>query len=321
MISGISFNRETKKSTRIKFPEMQRRLAGGEIVWLDLEAPADKDYQSLKKVFGLHELEQEDSQSTFHLPKLDEYADHLFIIWHALNDDPMTSKIEHAQVNIFLGKNFLITVHDKKLPYIDEIISTCCKGQQFFGDAADWILHMIVDRFVDEYFPLIDRISNKIDFIEDNVFTKPDSKEMRKLFVLKHELLEIKKIVAPQRDIISQLSRFENKFISAEHLMYYRDIFDHLIRVLDLVDSGRDVVSGIMDIYLSSISNRMNEIMTRLTIVATIFLPLTLITGIYGMNFRFMPELNWRYWYFVVWGFILAFGVGSYLYYKKKLNW
>jgi len=321
MTKVLSFNKQDKEVAKIKISEVQKRLAGGEVVWLDVEAPTDKDYDELKRILGFHQLTIEDTQDEFHLPKIDEYPDYLFLIWFALNDSPKTPKIEFAQVNVFLGSNYLVTIHKKKLAKIEATFERCCEGQIFSSQGADWLLHILLDHFVDEYFPLIDVISTQIDFIEDKIFNKADQAEMRKLFVLKHKLVEIKKVIAPQRDIISALGRFENKFIAAEHMMYYRDIFDHLIRILDLVDSSRDVVSGVMDIYLSSISNKMNEVMTRLTIVATIFMPLTLITGIYGMNFRNMPELYMKYSYFIVWAFILIFGFGSYLYYKKKLNW
>lgn len=320
MINGLSYKKDAGNSTEISLNEANQKITEGEIVWFDAVNPTSEELAQLSAIFKLHELAIEDSISAFHLPKVDEYDNHIYLIWHALQDEESTPMIDNFQVNIFLGDKFIITTHEAKLSAIDAIFKKAKTGD-FLSEGLDWVLHGILDSFVDAYFPIIDKLSNEIDLIEDKVFKNPDKKEMRNLFVIKHKLREIKKIVAPQRDMISEITRFGDRFINQNHIVYFRDVFDHLIRIVDLVETSRDAVSGIVDIYLSSISNKMNEIMTRLTIVATIFMPLTLITGVYGMNFRYMPELQWRYSYFFVWIIILSFGFGSYYHYKKKMKW
>lgn len=320
MIKALSFINKDKVTQKIPIDKVEEQLKQDNVVWVDAIKPSNEEFDQLQHIFKIHELTIEDTRTAFHLPKLDEYPEYLFLIWYTLNDKPNTVDIEHSQINIYLGSNFIVTVHDNKNNHIEPVFQKCCQEDPFSGKGADWILHLLLDRFVDEYFPFVDRMSQEIDSIEEAIFIRPDRLEMKKLFAIKHKLMDVKKIISPQRDIISMLTRFEGNFISAEHIMYYRDIFDHLMRVLDLADSSRDVVNGVVDIYMSSISNRMNEIMTRLTIVATIFLPLTLITGVYGMNFKHMPELYTRYGYYTVLAVIIGFGFGSYFYFKKKMR-
>ncbi|MDO8885310.1 magnesium/cobalt transporter CorA [Candidatus Oleimmundimicrobium sp.] len=286
-------------------------------IWVDLEEPTEDNFKILADIFNLHPLAIEDAKTKFNLPKIDEHVGYLFIVWHDLLGSSGLDKMETAEVDIFLGKNFFVTVHDRKMKNLDLIFDHCKQAPDFMSRGAEWVLHHLLDVMVDGDFLLVDRISNEVDELEDRIFEVPTQENLKELFLYKRQLITIRKIAAPQREIISVLLRHET-FIERHAYIYFQDVADHLIRIVDSVDTARDVISGAMDIYLSNVSNRMNEVMKKLTIVATIFIPLTLITGIYGMNFKNMPELYWTYGYFIVLIVMVSFVFGVFIYFKSK---
>ncbi|RJQ32393.1 MAG: magnesium and cobalt transport protein CorA [Actinobacteria bacterium] len=322
MFRNLVYNKSTKESREVSIDQLKAYLDDeNSVVLVDLLNPTDKDYQQLAPVFGFHQLTLDDSKKEFHLPKLDDYPDYLFLIWHALNDNPKTENVENSQVSFYLGKNYLVVIHAEDLKILNEVCDRHAKSCKVIEEGADLLMHTYLDRMTDEYFPLMDRLSAEADILEDKIFEDPRTEYLKDLFAIKHKLLDIRKIVSPQRDMISQLTRFEAKFIKPGNLAFFRDIFDHLLRVIDLADSTRDIVTGAMDIYLSQVSNKLNEIMKKLTIVATIFLPLSFIASVYGMNFRFMPELTHRAGYPGALLFMLLVAVGIIMYTKKKKWW
>jgi len=271
----------------------------GFFIWVDLENPSEENFSLLAKVFNFHPLAIEDSKAKFNLPKIDSHKSYLFMVWHDLLGVSSEDEIKTAEVDVFLGKNFLVTTHEKKMKDVDLVFERCREVSGFMAEGVIWILHALLDEMVDEDFLLVDKISEKIDKLQDEIFEGSTQEQLKKLFFYKRQLVIIRKIVAPQREIINTLIRYE-LFIEKRAYIYFQDIADHLIRIIDFVDTSRDVISGAMDIYLSSVSNKLNQVMKKLTIVATIFMPLTLITGIYGMNFKNMPELYWPYGYFAI---------------------
>jgi len=303
-------------------PKQFKKFLGkdGFFIWVDFEAPSEEDFSLLAEGFNFHPLAIEDSKTKFNLPKIDDYKEYLFIVWCDLLDISDTDRMETAEVDVFLGKNFLVTIHDKKVKSIDSVYVRCKKTPDFMGGGIEWVLHDILDRMVDGDFLLVDRISDEVDELEDKIFEASTKEDPKKLFLYKRQLLNIRKIIAPQREVINSLIRHE-LFIERRAYIYFQDITDHLIRIIDFVDTARDVISTAMDIYLSTISNRLNELMKKLTIVATIFMSLTLITGIYGMNFENMPELYWEYGYFIVLLIMMFFAVGIFTYFKFKQWW
>jgi magnesium transporter len=266
-------------------------------------------------------LAVEESKSRFHAPKLFFYDHHLFIVWNAIVDRPGTSKLELAELDVFLGPGYLITVHHQPLGFLDFQRELVLKDPKLISEGADWLLYSLLDSVVDEIFPLLDRLSDEIDRLENEIFEKSSQEQIRKLFVLKRQLLTLRKVVTPEREVVNLLTRHGSKLIRAETYIYYQDIYDHLIRIVDLIDTDRDVISGAMDIYLSAVSNRMNEVMKKLTVVATIFMPLTFIVGVYGMNFRYMPELYQPWGYFAVWAVMVILAVGMLAYFRIKDWW
>lgn len=291
------------------------------LAWLDFTNPTEDDYQVLLKDFGFHPLAVEDCKTQFHLPKIDDYESYLFLVWHAMADNPKTAKIETTEIDIFLEKNFLISLHEKKVANIESVFQEFLKRTEDISRGVVWILHRLLDSMVGDYFPLVDRISNEIDLLEDKIFEDPSQSQLRKLFMLKHQMLSVRKIAAPEREIINVLSGGGSQLVEKGAYFYFQDIYDHLIRIVDMVDTARDVIGGAMDIYLSTLSNKTNEVMKKLTVVATIFMPATLITSLYGMNFKYMPELEFRYGYLMVWVAIFGFGLGMFIYFRRKGWW
>lgn len=314
------------KETRTEKPEnIDSLLAENEIIWLDITNPSKEDLNYIKKYFKIHPLAVEDALQSFHLPKIEAFDNYVFIVWQVLNDNPKTEEIENSQISFVLGENFLITIHIEEIQIVTSLFDQMLKGDCTLENCSilrgpDWVMRSILDKSTEGYFPIVDNINDRSDAIEDLIFESANQKQLKELFDLKRKLLQIRKVISPQRDAVSELVRFE-KYVKPENLAYFRDIFDRLLRILDLVDSARDIISGSMDIYLSATSNKLNEIMKKLTIVATIVLPLTLITGIYGMNFDFMPELRSQYGYFGVLTIMVVFSLIMFIYFKKKKWW
>ncbi|MDI6799153.1 MAG: magnesium/cobalt transporter CorA [Actinomycetota bacterium] len=288
--------------------------------WVDLSSPTKEELGLLVDYFGFHPLAMEDAEAEFNLPKIDTYSDHLFIVWHSPLADQSSQEPSFSEVDIFVTSNLVVTIHYVEIKSLSKLYERAKESKNLMGKGPGFILHAVIDHMVDEYYLLIDKISDDIDLLEDEIFGAPSQDQLKRLFGYRRKLLAIRKIVAPQREVISLLIRHE-KLIGQDVYLYFQDIYDHLVRILDFVDTSREVISGAMEIYLSQVSNKMNEVMKRLTIVATIFMPLTLITSLYGMNFRNMPELNWRYGYFIVLAFMTIFSVVTFIVFKRKRWW
>lgn len=322
MLRLLTYTPEEQLRNNLPINQLKQYLENKDsLIWLDLEKPSNEEFSVLKDVFNFHLLAIEDCISKFHLPKLDNYETHLFLIWHSLIDNEKTARLETAGINIFIGPNYLVTFHYEKITDIDRLYDSTLKSPDLLKTGIDVFLYNLLDDITDKYFPLLDRTSNKIDLLEDKMFSDPTREDLRDLFVIKHQMLTVRKIMAPEREVINALIRFDSHLIHSKHTIYFQDIYDHLIRLIDLVDTSRDLITGAMDIYLTSISNKLNDVMKRLTIIASIFMPLTLISSIYGMNFKFMPELGLRYSYFIVLTAMVIIALWMTLYFKKKKWW
>lgn len=309
----------------VKPEDVGSLLEEKELIWLDITKPSKEDLSLLKKYFNIHPLTVEDALQPFHLPKIENYDRYIFVVWQVLNDNPKTEDIENSQISFVLGETFLITIHNEEIDMTNSLYDQMARNECTNENCSllrgpDWVMRSILDKSTEGYFPIVDNINDQADEIEDMIFENADQKQLKDIFDLKRKLLQIRKVIAPQRDAVSELVRFE-KYVKPENMAYFRDIYDRLLRILDLVDSAREVISGTMDIYLSATSNKLNEIMKKLTIVATIVLPLSLVTGVYGMNFKFMPELKTRFGYFSVLGAMVIFAIAMFIYFKKKKWW
>jgi magnesium transporter len=322
MLKTVIYQAKTGIKLDASLTELKEVLADREaVIWLDILEPQDKEYEFLRDAFGFHPLTIEDCRSPYHLPKVDVYDDYLFIIWHSLGYDS-AGEIVTSIIHVFLGKNYLVTVHNKKVSEINLLFKRVSGEEALIRRGSARLLHMLLDTIVDSYYPIIDKINDRVDELEEIMFKSVREEQLRELFEAKHQLLAVRKIVSPEREIIHVItSQASEDLVGGETFVYFTDIYDHLVYINDMVDTGRDVIAGAIDIYLSTVSNRLNEVMKKLTIVATIFMPLTLISGIYGMNFRYMPELYWRYGYFLTLFTMLLIGVALLAYFRRKGWW
>jgi len=294
-----------------------KQSAGAHRRWVDVVDGDEATLNALADEFRLHPLLVEDAMHQQRRPKLDAFADGVFVAWltpeHLEGDGIIVSELD-----VFLGANYLITIHSGTYEQITRVIADVDRSLNL---GPDWILHAIIDRLVDSVLPLADSLGDELDEIEDSLLRASRSEDLKRLYSVRRRLVALHRIVAPERDLLRGLAR-ERGVVSEEAYRYFQDVGDHLARVEDSIETHRDVAAAAMDIYLSSQSNRMNEIMKQLTVVATIFMPLTLISGIYGMNVvrGMWPPVSdvWSFW--GVMGSMAVIAVAMSLYFRRK-NW
>lgn len=257
------------------------------VVWLDLHIRSEADAAVLDKVFGFHPLSIEDVVSHRVDPaKIDEHDSYIFIVTQSLGEYQPHQELESSEVDLYLGPNYVVSTHRQDIPSIEHFREHCRRNQLLLQRGSDWVLHGILDALVDEYLPVVDAVDETLDDIEEQILDRAETKHLQQVMLVKRNAMRLRRATTPQREIMNRLSRGEfPKLIRQETQIYFRDIYDHLVRIEYLVESLRDLADGALNTYLSVVSNRLNEIMKVLTAAATVFLPLTLISGIYGMNF------------------------------------
>ena len=322
MIRTVCLNTQTKEFNENCPAADISDLRGedGNIIWADVSDPTSRDFEELAEEFGFHHLSIEDCQNAHQRPKVEEYAGYYFIVLYEAELAGPTDRLELRELNIFLGKNYLVTVHSRPI----RAIATAARLWHEWTDRAEQgaglLAYLLIDGIVDDYLPLLDIISERMDELEDSIFGEWRAEVIEDIFSIKKKLLYLRRSITPLRDVFNTMLRREQPIFPRETHVYFQDVFDHLIRVADTIDSLRDMLGSTMDAYLSVSGNRMNKIMKRLTSISTILMSVTLIAGIYGMNFAFMPELRWRYGY--VFALISMIVVGAALYvYLKKVKW
>ncbi len=306
--------------TEIDEARIRDQLDRDHFFWLDLTAPSRDDLKKLRDLFGFHPLALEDTEDFGQRPKLDNYDDYIFLVffgaWH--EHPPGTSPLQ--EVHLFISGKYLITIHRDPLPALDE------QHAQLDGrvlHSEQFLIYRVLDALTDSFFPLLSDMDDQIDELETAILANPSATELEQLFSLKRQLVEMRKVVTPQRDLfarsVDQIAELPG--LQLDERDYFRDIYDHLIRISDLIDSYRDLLSGATDLYLSTVSNRQNETTKQLTIIATIFLPLSFITGFFGQNFAFMVtdiiKTEWSFWVIGV-GSMTATVVGLLIYFRRK---
>lgn len=298
--------------------------SGNGLLWLVLQDANEDELNSiLHDIFHFHPLTIEDCLSEgYQTPKLDVFENYIFVVMHALIPDRINfEELKTGELDLFLGRNFVVcSTRESELPPVTQVWERQLKDDRLLSHGSDFLFHAILDTLVDDYLPILDRMDEEIEKLEDRVLEKPNPETLQRIISLKHAMLTLRRITSPQREIMNKLSRDSFDFITEKYQIYFRDIYDHLVRIQDLAETIRDIVSGTLDIYLSSTSNRLNEVMKALTIVSTIFLPLSFIAGVYGMNFKYFPEINWVNGYLFVWILFLTI-FGLMIWYFKKRNW
>lgn len=290
------------------------------IFWIDVDATQRVEVvKRLGDCFEIHPLNQEDILNTDQRPKYEDHGNYLFIVLKMLSASESGIVIE--QVSLVLGTNFLISFQEagKKGDVFEPVRERLREGKgRIRGLGADFLAYSIIDAVVDNYFVILEQVGEKIEYLEDELVGSPAPETLRKIHELKREMIFLRKSVWPLREVINGLERRVSPLVKETTLHYLRDVYDHTIQIIDAVETFRDMLSGMLDIYLSSISNRTNEVMKVLTIIATIFIPLTFIVGVYGMNFRYMPELDWRWGYFFIWIINIVVAAIMLVYFRRR---
>ena len=300
-----------------KIKEVLNKQEG--LVWLDIEDANNEDGQFLSETFYFHPLMIADCLSkNIHPPKIDDFEDYLFMIVHGINYYIESDIEETTELGIFIGKNYVVTSHDMPMRSITTILERIQRNGHPVRRGGDMFAHDLIDAVVDNILPTIDELSDKLSGIEADVLRNPRKETLTRIMQLKRSIIAINRVMTPQRELIGNLSRGFYPLISEKTQLYYRNIYDHMVRIETLAQDLRDLADSVLATYLSSVSNRMNEVMKVLSIVAAIFLPLALVAGIYGMNFVNMPELAWRYGYFVILGIMGGIAAGLAFFFKKR---
>jgi magnesium transporter len=291
-----------------------------QVDWYDMRGLHDTALiDALGKTFHIHPLVLEDVADIHQRPKFDEYENGIFITIRALHFDPATLEIKTEQIAIFFRTGLVVSFQESDSDLFAAVrhrIHTASGRIRSRG--ADYLAYALIDNIVDNYFGILEKVETAIEEVEVKLLTYPDNGIKSRIHHLKVELLTARKAVAPLREAISRFARCENEFINEKTIVFVRDLYDHTIQVMDMVESYRDMLNGLQDLYLSEISFKMNQVMQVLTIITTIFVPLSFLAGLYGMNFDHMPELHMRYGYFFLLGLMFLIFLGSLFYFKKK---
>jgi magnesium transporter len=286
-------------------------------LWLHFDTPTEEELHFLKENFAIHHLTIEDIVNQNQRPKIEPFEDYVYLAIHPLRREAKW-EIKPSELDLLLGRGWIVSVHYGPLPGLIDNSQLHERIPAALGRGADFLLYTLVDLVVDSYFPIMDDIEDEIDTLEGRLLLRAHPGDMNRLLSLKRSIVHIRRAVMPQREVLNQLTRHDLPFVRPENLVYFRDVYDHLIRIAEELDSLRDILSSVLEIHLASTSNQLNATMKRLTAYGTIFVVITAIAGIYGMNFKFMPELEWRYGYFVVLGFMVTISLGLFFYFKKR---
>ena len=263
--------------------------AGG-LIWIDLTAPAEADMTLLGERFGFHPLALEDCLHQDQRPKAEEYGDHLFVVTQSFQcPDGKLEELRWHELHAFLGESYLITVHDAPIPGLEHVWKRLDGDPALLGRGVDFMYYLVVDALVDGNAPVLDLIAEALEVIEDDVLTHPTPAALSRIFSLKQQLVMMRKVLSPQRDVMAMLSRRGDARISERTSVYFRDVYDHLARTVEAIEANRDLLGNALDAYLSATGQRTNEIMKALAILSAIFMPLTFITGFFGQNFESLP--------------------------------
>ena len=305
-----------------QFPGLIRNPRG--VLWVDFISEPPDTCQPILEEFGFHPLAIDDALQETHVPRLDDWGEYLYIVLNYMNmesnGDTWETKVD--ELDVFLGKNYIVTHHDHRITAVDETWMVCDRDERNLHEGADHILYRIADNLMAGYMPAVEQIDEAIDHIEDQVFDRPSPRTLEQLLALKRVLVAMRRIIIPQREVLNKLARDDYQVIDPKDRVFFRDIYDHLVRLHDLNESLRDLVGSVLDTYLSVINNRMNEVMKTLTIITVLFMPLTFLTGYFGMNF-FEPLGNLREWtsnpvFYLTLATIIIMPIGMYLWMRRR---
>lgn len=288
--------------------------------WLNIDGIHNVDLiEKIGKNFNIHPLTLEDIVNAGQRPKVEEFEDYLYFVFKMLHVDEVTNEIRSEQVSLVLGNNFLISFQEVTGDVFEPVRERIRKGRgRIRKGGVDYLAYALIDAVVDHYFVILEKIGTVIETLEEDLLAEPTKETMQGIHDLKRELIYLRKQVWPTREVINTVAKGELSLVQESTGVFFRDVYDHTIQIVDTIESYRDVLSGMLDLYLSTVSNRMNEVMKVLTIMATIFIPITFVAGMYGMNFKYMPELEWKWGYPAVWSLVVGIALGLIVFFKRK---
>jgi len=290
------------------------------VTWAHVTGVHDSSLlERVGKEFGLHPLVVEDIQNTDQRAKIEDYGSYAYVVIRLWQDGHAAHGTRVEQVSLVLGQDFVLTF-EEAAPGVFESVRQRLRDNRgrLRAEGADYLAYSLLDAAVDSYFGVLEELGERIESLEDTLIAHPSRAALQTLHTLKREMIGLRRSVWPLRDVIGGLERSSGALVRKETWIYLRDVYDHAAHVIDTIETYRDTLSGMLDVYMSSVSNRLNEVMKVLTIIATIFMPLTFIAGIYGMNFKYMPELEWRFGYPFVLGIMIGLGLAMLWFFRKK---
>ena len=290
------------------------------VLWMNMDGIHDTRLLSLiGQSFAVHPLTLEDILNTEHRPKIEEYDTYLFIVLKLFTISDDLAKLEIEQISFVLGEGFILSFQEKQGDVFDEVRNRIRAGKgKIRTQGADYLTYALLDAVVDSYFLVLEKIGDRIETLEEELLVHPTPDMPEEIHSLKRSLILLRKSISPMREVINGFQHNDSDLIRETTRIYVRDVYDHIINLIETVQAQRDILSGLLDLYLSSISQRMNEVMKILTIIATIFIPLTFVAGIYGMNFEYMPELKWRWAYPGLWVLFTCMLAGMLFFFRRK---
>lgn len=320
-LSYIRYNENLHEEKENSTPEECAELCkSSDVVWINVEGIHDTEtIEKIGELFNIHSLTVEDIVNTMQRPKFEDFDSYLFIVLKMLSYSDISTGMETEQVCMILGDNYVITFQEKPGDVFDSVRNQIrgCRGR-IRRAGSDYLAYALIDAIVDSYFLILETIGDQIEEIEDQVILNPNPDKVIKIHKFKRAMLFMRRTAWPLREEIALLEKSGSDLVREPTAVFLRNLYDHTIQVIDTVETYRDIISGMHDMYLSSVSNRMNQVMKVLTIIATIFIPLTFISGVYGMNFRYMPEIGWKYGYYAILGLMLVISLVMLTYFRKK---
>jgi magnesium transporter len=290
------------------------------VTWINIDGIHDASViETLGTHFGLHPLVLEDIMNTSQRPKFEDLGESIYIVLKMIEIVPDCDDVSIEQMSVIFGRNFVLSFQERPGDTFDPVRERIRKGKgRIRKMGPDYLAYALLDSIVDDYFVVLEKLGEQVEDLEDELVSNPRKETLNRIHRLKRQMIFLRKSVWPLREVISRMERAESPLVLKATGIFLRDVYDHTIQVIDNIETFREMLSGMLDMYLSSVSNRMNEVMKFLTIIGTIFIPLTFLAGVYGMNFKFMPELEWRHGYFVLWGLMIAVGLSLLAYFRKK---
>jgi magnesium transporter len=319
-IDVIDYNASEFHETTIKdFGEMHEANLRKTVKWINVNGVSDEQViRQIGEEFGIHPLVLEDVMNTDQRPKVDFFDNYVYVVIKTLNYNSKKDNFESEQISLICGRDYVITFQEEIGDDFDPIRQRLRKGGHTRELGADFLAYTLIDLIVDTYYTILDRMGDWIEDLEDEILRKPEVKKTLEIKDLRRDLQFLRKNIWPVRELINSILRHEENIFCKETFVYFKDVYDHIVQIIDTMDTYRDMITTLMDLYLSNISFKMNEVMKMLTIIATIFIPITFITSLYGMNFENMPELHTRYGYFVVLAVIVITTFAMLIYFRRK---